>query len=153
MKLLSLIIILFSLTKSFSQVNINKIIGTWDGGQAFAGEYEEKRFEISFYEDSVVLHYGPNYYHQYKIWKIEGDTLIIVRKDKDATHYPRFKIKKIDDYELQILAINWPAVYITNTLSTPYQNIKEDDYWNNSESDLTQGGVLNIELDFKKNEN
>lgn len=150
---LSLIILLFISTASFSQVSVKDILGTWDGGQAFAGEYEEKPFEISFYGDSVVIHYGPNYYHQYKTWQIEGDTLTIVRKDKDVIHYPKFCVKKINHSELQIEAINWPAVYITHSLSSPYQNAKESDYWDNSGNDLTHGGVLRIELDLKKSKN
>lgn len=147
-RLLTYTILLFSILPAYSQVVPQDIIKTWDGGLAFQGKYKEQRTEMTFFKNSFTLQYGPNFYNQYTDWEIKEDTLIIIRKDKDSLHYPKFKILKLNQDNLHLIAINWPAVYISNSALSAY-TAKESEYWDNSDKDLTQEGVLNTELKFK----
>jgi hypothetical protein len=131
--------------------NLSQIIGSWDGGQAFAGEHSDSILLFQF--DSINFHfqYGPNQFTEYKTFKISGDTLTLIKNDgfQDAA----FRIDVLNDSTLEIQALNWTAVYITNTLCSPWTNaeppnIPIDEDFNTQE--VLEDEVLRTRLEFDR---
>lgn len=136
-----------------SQVMQADLVGVWDGGLAFDGQYHEKRFEIIFSDKEFYIHYGPNHYPQYTGYSLKKDEITILRNDKYAKNKsfrPKFKIIKLDENDLILEALNWPAVYITSVIATPNQNTEEIIFLDDNKTDLTDGGTLNTQLNLKR---
>lgn len=133
-------------------LNQKKLIGIWNGGEAFDAIYQEKYFLIEFTKSSFHIQYGPNHYAQYTGYVLEKDTLIITCFDNREKQYrPRFKIMKLDSSELVLEVANWAAAFISSVLSSPYlEGYDEEEIFKNTAKDLTGEGVIRTRLTFKR---
>ena len=146
-------ILLFSLLSArlFSQSEL-QIHGDWNGGDAFEKEYEDTLLIFHFEKRAFRFNYGPNYFWEYKRYKIEGDTLILFngnRRFQQAT----FRIEELTDSRLVIQALNWPAVYVTNDLCSPWTETKAPKIPKNKGFDtehILSNEVLKTRLEFEK---
>lgn len=146
----------------FGQTSTNKLADTkWDSNWG-GGDWGET-FKIKFSASTLTISCGPNTYDQFKYYKLKNDTLIIGGTTKldpkklfrPLKNYPTFKVTKADNDSLLIKALNWQAIYITGTLTTPYIDVNysefiKDDQKLKPNTDFSQGGVVNDHLDMFK---
>jgi len=123
MKIILQVLIFFLFTTNVNGQTEAKIIGVWNGGLAFGGEYSDSLLLFSFSKDSFHFQYGPNIYEEYSTYDIIGDTLFLIKNI--GYQEAAFKIEKLTDNTLILQVLNWPAVYITNTLCSPWTNAEE----------------------------
>lgn len=99
--------------------------GKWNGGPAFDGEAPDSILLFQFDSSEFHFQYGPNNYPNYTSYEINGDTLVL--KKNDGFQEAVFRIEVLNDTLLEIQAINWTAVYISNTLCSPWTNTQAPD--------------------------
>lgn len=139
---------------AFSQTN-PQLLGNWNGGDAFDKEYADSLLIFHFEKRAFTFNYGPNYFREYKVYKIQGDTLILFlrnRRFQQAT----FRIEELTDSRLVIQALNWPAVYVTNDLCSPWTETKAPKIPKNQRFDtesILSNEVLKTKLIFEKMDN
>lgn len=151
----SVLLISFILVLSITQFSYAQekkdLIGTWEGGEAFSGEYKDKKLEIEFTDSKFIMRYGASKYQQYDSYVLEDKILTITRRSSNAeAHRPKFKVLISNSRTLLLEAMNWPAVYITAILTSPYQSIDEGAFLVMDDTDLSAGGMFSIHLDLSK---
>lgn len=112
-------LIFFCSFSGFSQ-DSDMLCGKWNGGQAFDGQDPDSILLFQFDLSEFHFQYGPNTYARYKSYEINSDTLIL-KKDDDFQE-AAFRIETLNDTILEIQALNWTAVHISNTLCSPWTN-------------------------------
>jgi hypothetical protein len=158
MKKLIYIFLLYILSGQVSgQTSSNKLVDTkWDSNWVGFGE---GGFKMAFKATTVTISNAPNIYTQFKYYSIKNDTLIIggttpldtTKLREPLKNYPTFKINKIDSDSLVLKALNWQAVYITGTLTTPYIDVDYKKFVDLDKTlklntDFSQGGAVNDHL-------
>jgi hypothetical protein len=157
------ILLLLAFSRQISgQTSANKLADTkWDSDWVGFGE---GGFKMLFSPTTVTISNAPNIYDQFKYYNLKNDTLIIggtialdKRKlSKPLKNYPTFKVNKIDSDSLILTALNWQAVYITGTLTSPYIDVNYKEFVDldktlKPNTDFSQGGAVNDHLVmFKK---
>lgn len=136
--------------ESFCQ-NFLNIEGEWNGGMAFGGEYTDSILLFKFGFSEFHFQYGPNEYKEYSAYQVNGDTLTLIQNN--GHQEAAFRVETLNDSILRIQAINWPAVYISNTLCSPWTNAEKpkipisEDYDTQS---ILENEVLRTGLEFER---
>jgi hypothetical protein len=155
------LLILFSKQLSGqTSTSSNKLVGTkWESNWIGFGE----GFKMEYSDSIITISNAPNIYSQFKFYKLKNDTLIIggitpldkKKLSKPLNNYPTFKVNKIDKDSLIMTALNWQAVYITGTLTSPYTDVDYNEFIKldktlKPSTDFSQGGAVNDHLDMFK---
>lgn len=132
----------------------------WDSNWVGFGE---GGFKMFFSATAVTISNAPNIYDQFKYYSLKNDTLIIGGKtplskkklNRPLKNYATFKVNKLSNDSLILKALNWQAVYITGTLTTPYidadyKTFVDLDKKLKPNTDFTQGGGVNDRLEMFK---
>ncbi|MBN2890812.1 MAG: hypothetical protein JXL97_03005 [Bacteroidales bacterium] len=145
-------LIIFSLItfSGLSQSN-SKIIGIWNGGYAFGGEYTDSLLVFQFNKNNEFhFQYGPNHYDEYNNYQINGDTLFLLQNS--GFQEAAFIIEELTNSILIIQAINWSAVYITSDLCSPWSCNEKPQISIDADfetENILNNDVLNTKLEFE----
>lgn len=150
-KILYLLSLFFLPFSAIGQTEL-QIQGNWNGGDAFDKEYADSLLIFHFEKRAFTFNYGPNYFREYKVYKIQGDTLILFRRNR-GFQQATFRIEELTDRHLVLQAINWPAVYITNDLCSPWTETEAPKIPKKEGFDtegILSNEVLKTRLEFEK---
>ncbi len=149
----SSIVLLFVIITCFAISQPNRqLIGNWNGGDAFDKEYKDSLLIFHFDEKTMYFNYGPNYFKEYKGYQLNSDTLILFKRNR-RFQQAAFRIEELTDRRLVLQALNWPAVYVTNDLCSPWTEAEAPKISKNQGFDtegILSNEVLKTRLEFEK---